>query len=84
MIPAVAFGSLLLTGAACNEKRYEVRQIAAEQLERAAKKLSGETPTPGTTGKAESAPSNIPADTKPYRRPFSTLVMNSNLTPSAK
>ena len=43
MIPAVAFGSLLLAGVACNEKRDEVRQIAAEQLERAAKKLSGES-----------------------------------------
>jgi hypothetical protein len=55
MIPAVAFVSLLLAGVACNEKRDEVRQIAAEQLESAAKKFSGETPTPGTTGKAESA-----------------------------
>ena len=83
MIPAVAFGSLLLAGVACNEKRDEVRQIAAERLESAAKKLSGETPTPGTTGKAESAPRSVPADTKPYRRPFSTVGMNSNLTPSA-
>jgi len=41
MIPAVAFGSLLLAGVGCNEKRDEVRQIAAEQLESAAKKLSG-------------------------------------------
>jgi hypothetical protein len=32
MIPAVAFGALLLAGVACNEKRDEVRQIAAEQL----------------------------------------------------
>ena len=70
MIPAVAFGSLLLAGVACDEKRDEVRQIAAQQLESAAKKLSGETQTPGTTGKAESAPRSVPADTKPHRRPF--------------
>ena len=31
MIPAVAFGLLLLSGVACNKKRDEVRQIAVEQ-----------------------------------------------------